>query len=51
MSERKEGLEITLPAEAGNVALVRHAIAGLAADRGMDEERLADLKTVSPRPA
>ncbi len=37
---------MTLPAEAGNVALVRHAFAGLAADRGMDEERLADLKTV-----
>ncbi len=46
MSERTDGLEITLPAEAGNVALVRHAIAGIAADGGMDEERLADLKTV-----
>ncbi len=46
MSEQTAGLEITLPAEAANVALIRHTISGLAADGGMDEERLADLKTV-----
>jgi serine/threonine-protein kinase RsbW len=46
MSERTEGLEMTLPAESANVALVRHAITGLAEDGGMDEERIADLKTV-----
>ena len=46
MSERTEGLEMTLPAESANVALVRHAISGVAEDGGMDEERIADLKTV-----
>jgi anti-sigma regulatory factor (Ser/Thr protein kinase) len=46
MSELTEGLEMTLPAEPANVALVRHAISGVAEDGGMDEERIADLKTV-----
>ncbi len=46
MSELTEGLEMTLPAESANVALVRHAISGVAEDGGMDEERIADLKTV-----
>lgn len=37
---------MTLPARAENVAVVRHALAGLAAEVGMDEPGLADLKTV-----
>ncbi len=46
MSDRTEGLEMTLPADSANVALVRHAISGVAEEGGMDEERIADLKTV-----
>src|SRR6476620_8908740 len=37
---------MTLPAQAGNVAVVRHALAGLADRIGMDEPGIADLKTV-----
>jgi anti-sigma regulatory factor (Ser/Thr protein kinase) len=37
---------MTLPAQAENVAIVRHALAGLAEEIGMDEPGLADLKTV-----
>jgi anti-sigma regulatory factor (Ser/Thr protein kinase) len=37
---------MTLPAKAENVAVVRHALAGLAEEIGMDEPGLADLKTV-----
>ncbi|HVX32110.1 MAG TPA: ATP-binding protein [Solirubrobacterales bacterium] len=40
------GLHISLPAKAENVAVVRHAIAGLAVEIGMDEASTADLKTV-----
>ncbi len=40
------GLQISLPAKAENVAVVRHAIAGLAERIGMDEASTADLKTV-----
>jgi serine/threonine-protein kinase RsbW len=40
------GLQISLPARAENVAVVRHAIAGLAEQIGMDEAGIADLKTV-----
>ncbi len=46
MSEKPKGLQMTLPAKAENVALVRHALAGLAEEIGMDEPGLADLKTV-----
>jgi serine/threonine-protein kinase RsbW len=35
-----------LPAKAENVAVIRHALAGLAEQIGMDEPSLADLKTV-----
>jgi serine/threonine-protein kinase RsbW len=35
-----------LPAKAENVAVVRHALAGLAEEIGMDEAGVADLKTV-----
>jgi serine/threonine-protein kinase RsbW len=37
---------MTLPAKAENVVVVRHALAGLAEEVGMDEPGLADLKTV-----
>jgi anti-sigma regulatory factor (Ser/Thr protein kinase) len=37
---------ITLPARPENVAVLRHAMAGLAAEIGMDEPGIADLKTV-----
>lgn len=37
---------MTLQANAENVAVVRHALAGLASEIGMDEPGLADLKTV-----
>jgi anti-sigma regulatory factor (Ser/Thr protein kinase) len=40
------GLQISLPARAENVAVVRHAITGLAERIGMDEAAIADLKTV-----
>lgn len=44
--ERPRGLQMTLPAKAENVAVVRHALAGLAEEIGMDEAGIADLKTV-----
>ncbi len=37
---------MSLPANAENVAVVRHALAGLAESIGMDEPGVADLKTV-----
>ena len=37
---------MSLPARAENVAVVRHALAGLAEQIGMDEPGIADLKTV-----
>jgi serine/threonine-protein kinase RsbW len=46
ISETPKGLEMRLPAKAENVAVVRHAIAGMAEQLGMDEAGLADLKTV-----
>jgi len=42
----RTGLQMSLPARAENVAVVRHALAGLAERLGMDEASLADLKTV-----
>ena len=42
----RSGLQMSLPARAENVAVVRHALAGLAERLGMDESSLADLKTV-----
>lgn len=42
----RSGLQMSLPARAENVAVVRHALAGLAERLGMDEPSLADLKTV-----
>ena len=40
------GLQMSLPARAENVAVVRHALAGLADRIGMDAAGIADLKTV-----
>jgi serine/threonine-protein kinase RsbW len=37
---------MVLPAKSENVAIIRHALAGLAEQIGMDEPGLADLKTV-----
>lgn len=37
---------MNLPAKAENVVIVRHALAGLATEIGMDEAGVADLKTV-----
>lgn len=39
-------LRLVLPAEAKNVGVVRHALAGLAEALGMDPGRIGDLKTV-----
>jgi serine/threonine-protein kinase RsbW len=46
LSGRGEGLQLALPARADNVALVRHAVSGLAEALGMDPIAVADLKTV-----
>jgi anti-sigma regulatory factor (Ser/Thr protein kinase) len=45
-SDQPTGLAISLPARAENVAVVRHALAGLAEEIGMDAPGIADLKTV-----
>jgi serine/threonine-protein kinase RsbW len=45
-TDDRSGLQISLPARAENVAVVRHALAGLADRIGMDEPGIADLKTV-----
>ena len=46
MSNAQTGLLITLPAKPENVAVVRHAVAGLAERMGMQEPGVGDLKTV-----
>lgn len=45
-TEKPAGLRMVLPARPENVAVIRHALAGLAEDAGMDEAGVADLKTV-----
>jgi serine/threonine-protein kinase RsbW len=45
-TDDRSGLAMSLPARAANVAVVRHALAGLAEEIGMDEAGIADLKTV-----
>lgn len=45
-NDKPTGLQIKLPAKAENVAVIRHALAGLAEQIGMDEAGVADLKTV-----
>ncbi len=46
INQKPTGFQMTLPAKAENVAVVRHALAGLAEEIGMDEAGRADLKTV-----
>jgi serine/threonine-protein kinase RsbW len=46
IQDRPRGLQLLLPAKPENVAVIRHALAGLAEEIGMDEPGLADLKTV-----
>jgi anti-sigma regulatory factor (Ser/Thr protein kinase) len=45
-TDDRSGLKMSLPARAENVAVVRHALAGLGERLGMDETSIADLKTV-----
>jgi anti-sigma regulatory factor (Ser/Thr protein kinase) len=45
-SESPKGLQMRLPARAENVAVIRHALSGMAEQIGMDEAGVADLKTV-----
>ncbi len=45
-NESPKGLQMKLPAKAENVAVIRHALSGMAEQIGMDEAGLADLKTV-----
>jgi len=45
-TDDRSGLQMSLPARADNVAVVRHSLAGLAEQIGMDEAGIADLKTV-----
>jgi serine/threonine-protein kinase RsbW len=46
MSNDRPGLLITVPANPESVAVVRHAVAGLAERMGMGEPGIGDLKTV-----
>lgn len=46
MNDAENGIRLTCPAETENVAVVRHALAGLAEAAGMDESGIADLKTI-----
>jgi len=46
MTEDRLGLLITIPAKPENVAVIRHALAGLAEMLGMREPGIGDLKTV-----
>jgi serine/threonine-protein kinase RsbW len=45
-ADRSPRLRLTVPAEAANVALIRHSLAGLAEGIGMERSAIADLKTV-----
>jgi serine/threonine-protein kinase RsbW len=44
--QQEPGLLFSLPASAENVAIVRHAVAGLAETLGMDPTGVVDLKTI-----
>jgi anti-sigma regulatory factor (Ser/Thr protein kinase) len=46
MNDDRLGLLITIPAKPENVAVVRHAVAGLAEQLGMREPSIGDLKTI-----
>jgi serine/threonine-protein kinase RsbW len=45
-TDDRSGLQMSIPARAENVAVVRHALAGLAERIGMEAPGVADLKTV-----
>ena len=45
-TDDRSGLQMSLPAKAENVAVVRHALAGLGERLGMADATIADLKTV-----
>jgi serine/threonine-protein kinase RsbW len=45
-TEDRPGIQIAVPAQAENVVVIRHALAGLAERMGMDQAGVADLKTV-----
>jgi prepilin-type processing-associated H-X9-DG protein len=45
-TDDRSGLQMSLPAKAENVAVVRHALAGLGERLGMGEATIADLKTI-----
>jgi serine/threonine-protein kinase RsbW len=45
-TDDRSGLAMSLPAQSANVVVVRHALAGLAEEIGMDEAGIGDLKTV-----
>lgn len=45
-TDDRSGLKMSLPAKAENVAVVRHALAGVGERLGMDDASIADLKTV-----
>jgi serine/threonine-protein kinase RsbW len=45
-TDDRSGLQMSLPAKAENVSVVRHALAGLGERLGMDDATIADLKTV-----
>jgi serine/threonine-protein kinase RsbW len=46
MGSPSSGLTLDIPAEASNVAVVRHALTGLALSVGMNDEGVADVQTV-----
>jgi serine/threonine-protein kinase RsbW len=46
MTEPPPLVRLTLPSKSENVAVVRHALAGLAEALGMAEDRIGDLKTI-----
>lgn len=50
-TDDRPGLRMSLPARAENVAVARHALAGLGERLGMDEAAIADLKTVATEAA
>jgi len=46
LPDGRGGVQLTVPAKAENVAVVRHALAGLAAALEMEPDAVADLKTI-----
>lgn len=46
IDQETTGIHISLPAKAENIALIRHALTGVAETLGMDEIGIGDLKTI-----